>query len=241
MLSLICVYNNQELLKNSMISSLEKQSYKDYELILVNSEENGMTSASRALNYGGEQSRGDFLVFLHQDLVFIDEDFLEKLQCFCMQNTFGIAGVAGVVLEPDGKRLVYSNITHGENKERAGAFFDSVKDAESLDECLLIVPARVFEMYKFSDLGNTWHLYGTDFCLKIRKDSLSVKLFPLSLWHLSSGKSLNINYFDAIKRLCRLYNNNKVIYTIFGKWPTNEICLILKCELRKIRFKFLQI
>lgn len=65
-----------------------------------------------------------------------------------------------------------------------------------------------------------------------------ILVVPVYLWHKSSGASLNLNYFDAIKALAKEYKNKtKIIVTLFGGWPTNCILINLKCFYRKIRFK----
>lgn len=239
MLSLICSYNNRELLEDTLLKSLKEQSYTNYEIILIDSKAKGFLSASSALNYGAEKAKGNYLIFIHQDVYFTDKDILSKIDYFCAHNEFGIMGVAGVSLE-NNNRQFYSNVVHGSEKKPSGAKFESVKETVSLDECLLVIPARVFNDYKFTDFGNTWHLYGTDYCLKMKQNSLKAYIAPLNLWHLSSGASLNECYFDTIKKLCRTYNENEIIYTAFGTWPTKMIYLTLKCAWRKFRLKFIE-
>ena len=91
-------------------------------------------------------------------------------------------------------------------------------EVDSLDECMLIIPKTIFNKYKFSDIGKTWHLYGTDYALKMLIHHHAVFVFPIAIWHLSNGASLNGNYFDAMMKLAKKYENNfSEITTIYGK------------------------
>ena len=50
--------------------------------------------------------------------------------------------------------------------------------------------------------------------------------------------ALNGNYFDAMMKLAKKYENNfSEITTIYGVWPTQKRKLYWKCLYRKIRLK----
>ena len=103
---------------------------------------------------------------------------------------------------------------------------------------MLIIPKIIFDKYKFSDIGKTWHLYGTDYALKMLIHHHAVLVFPIAIWHLSNGASLNGNYFDAMIKLAKIYRNDvSEIVTIYGIWATKMIKLYCKCLYRKIRLR----
>ena len=52
MLSFVCVYNNRQILDEYLKKSLDKQNSQDYELMLIDNQENKYTSATTALNTG---------------------------------------------------------------------------------------------------------------------------------------------------------------------------------------------
>lgn len=239
MISLICVHNDTEKLTNILKASLDKQEGVDYELIAVDSKKHQFESAAEALNFGGKQAKGSYLFFVHQDVNFQDSHELANLVDYCEKTKFGLAGVAGVKASNDGLTVV-ANIFHGEPRKPAGS--QRVAEpipVEAVDECLLIVPQEVFQQYQFTNIGPTWHLYGTDYALQMKTHQLPVVVFPSDLWHVSDGKSLNLNYFDAIQWLSRKYEKDfSEINTIFGSWPTARVKLKLKCWYRKLRFRF---
>ncbi|MFR5484954.1 MAG: hypothetical protein ACLTHX_11885 [Blautia massiliensis (ex Durand et al. 2017)] len=78
---------------------------------------------------------------------------------------------------------------------------DAVMDAKSLDECLLVIPRKIFEKYQFRYIGNTWHLYGTDYAIQMQEINEKVVIFPIELWHSSPGDSLSADYYDAVIKL----------------------------------------
>ncbi|MCI4348459.1 MAG: glycosyltransferase, partial [Thermoplasmata archaeon] len=55
------------------------------------------TSIAAAYNAGAAAARGDYLVFVHQDVRFSDPRTFEPLTEFVRSTPFGIAGPAGVV------------------------------------------------------------------------------------------------------------------------------------------------
>ncbi|HFI0131861.1 TPA: glycosyltransferase family 2 protein [Streptococcus suis] len=237
MISIICIHNDQEVLEKNLLRTLREQSFKDYELILVDTTQLAFNSAAEALNYGGEKAKGEIIVFVHQDIQLTSKFFLEELAKHSKEYDFGIAGVAGVGVNFES----FSRIVHGSHKEYSAKNYEFTEpiNALSLDECLLIIPKNMFEKNKFSNLGNTWHLYGTDYSLKMLSLGNRVLILPISLWHLSEGKSLNLNYFDTIRNVANLYSSFDNIYTLFGKWPTNRFLLYLKTFYRKTRYQIL--
>lgn len=61
MLSILCPYNNEEILKNALEKSIQKQIDVEYELLTINANEHGFVSAAETLNYIGKNAKGDFL------------------------------------------------------------------------------------------------------------------------------------------------------------------------------------
>ena len=105
-------------------------------------------------------------------------------------------GVAGAKYDY-GEIVDYSKIVHGLKKKNASTNYDfrGPLQVDTLDECLLVIPREVFHRYKFTEYYNTWHLYGTEYCLKMKNVNQKILVVPVYLWHKSSGASLNLNYF----------------------------------------------
>lgn len=63
MLSFICASNKPKVLKECVISSLEKQKDRDFELVVVDTTLKQYASAVEALNEGADRAKGDYFVF----------------------------------------------------------------------------------------------------------------------------------------------------------------------------------
>lgn len=95
MISVVCIYNNQEILDNCLIKSLKKQNYH-YELIPVDNTQNKFKSAAKALNYGGNQARGEYIMFIHQDMELNSPTWLSDVEEMLRSlEDVGVIGVAG--------------------------------------------------------------------------------------------------------------------------------------------------
>ena len=77
MISVICVYNDHDVLDEYLLGSLEKQE-SSYELILVDNTPNKFKSAAEALNYGGNKANGKYIMFAHQDLELTSPGWLRE-------------------------------------------------------------------------------------------------------------------------------------------------------------------
>ena len=217
MISIICPSNKPDVLKNHLQESLAKQVFSDYELIVVDPAKLHFHSASEALNYGASLSHGDLLVFCHQDIEFLNPDGLSSIVTYAKNNDFGIAGVAGVGKED---HRVYASVIQGPKRKPAGIINDSVFPVVAVDECLMIIKRDLF--MGFDDLGPTWHFYGVDYSYRCLKQKQPVLLFPIPIFHVSPGWSLDNSYFDTLRRVARKYPEEKEICTCVVNFPNGK-------------------
>ena len=95
-ISVICVYNNEESFNSQLLYTLKKQKI-DYELIAIDNRNHRFSSAAAALNYGARKSKGDVLIFSHQDIYLKTGNELEKLAEVISKEPIGtIVGTQGV-------------------------------------------------------------------------------------------------------------------------------------------------
>lgn len=218
--SLICVTNNQEIV-SKMIDSLKKQNFNNYELIIIDTTINHYESAVDALNDGAAKATGKYLVFLHHDILFIDNDVLFKLYNL-LENEYnlGIAGAAGAPLN-GGKTI--GNLLHGIKKERiCDILIDKPVSVQSVDECFFIIPRYVYQKYSMDNNNKTWHLYSVEYSLSVKEQGYNVKVLPLNVYHASKGNSINLSFYKELFRLAKIYKKKlKNINTPMGYWSTN--------------------
>ncbi len=218
MMSIICVYNNKEILDEYLVKSLSKQDI-EYELILVDNRNNEFSSAASALNYGARKAHGDYIIFAHQDINFTSNNWLKNTENEISNlSNVGIIGVAGKINDS----LVYSNIKQGLNPVDVSPYkLEQVQAASTLDECILIVPKDVFEDNPFDEYNcDNWHLYGVDYVLSIKKKGFDAYLIPTMLEHRSKGASMSEGYYITLSKLQKKHFSCVLIRTCMGDWFT---------------------
>jgi len=225
MISIVCVYDDFEILENHLLRSLKKQSVK-YEFIGIDNTRHHFQSAAEALNYGGGKSQGEFIMYAHQDVDLLRESWLEDAHKMLLDiPTFGIAGVAGARPGSSaGDRDIISNIENSIPPQRLGHLGLSFPEkVESVDECLMIVPRKIFEKFRFDNKTCTgWHLYGVDYCLSLSALCYDIYVLPMSIYHRSpSWMQLPPQYFEILKKIIKKHKKNyQRIITTCGVWYT---------------------
>jgi len=219
-LSIVCVYNDKDILSNWLRKSLECQNF-EYESIFLDNTSNKYQSAAEALNEGGTKAHGKYLMFVHQDIKFMNDVFLKDIfhELESIKN-LGVAGTAGKSLED---KEIITNIKHGIPPRYASRkHYTCRQEAQTLDESLLVIPREIFRLYQFNEkICDNWHLYGVEYCLSMRKIGFDVYVIPLTLYHKSNGVSLNWSYFITLKKVLHLYKKeySKICTTVYN-WYT---------------------
>ncbi len=239
MLSFICVYNNEKILEEYLLSSLKKQTVP-YDLVLIDNTKGEFKSAAEALNFGASKSKGDYLVFIHQDISFTSKQSLEKLEEVLRQlPRQAIAGPAGVIRSNEKDTgIIFTNIMHGEPPTYAGSNrINAPCKVHSLDECMIVIPKEVFDILKFDGTTcNGWHLYGVDYCISASKMNITSYAIPVEVYHKGSSRSINNEYYLTLKKVARKHRSNiDYLYTTIGAWPTSA--LLLNMKITKISLK----
>ncbi|ONN27378.1 hypothetical protein XJ44_04105 [Thermosipho affectus] len=231
LISIICVYNDEKILNEFLLSSLKMQKGIDYELILLNNKNNRYESAAVALNEGASKAKGEVLVFVHQDIRFLSSSTLNDIKNYVEKMGKGIYGVAGVK-----DKGTITNIKHGDDLKPAGRYsIDFPVRVKTLDECVIIVDRETFNKLKFNiDLIGGYHLYAVEMCLRASKQNIPIWVLPIeSIHHKSQGK-LDKSYFYTLSKIVKQYKNVKKIPTTMGIWYTNKF--LFRYQLLKKNF-----
>lgn len=198
MISVICCYSDRKKLEQMLIKSLENQQIA-FEPIYIDNSQGRFPSAASALNHGFDQSTGEYVVFVHQDIIFEDGHFLEKI--ISQIDDLGgkaIVGPAGI----KEKNGVYSNITHGSQRKLVGKYrLGRPVKVQTLDEVLLAMKREVFDRFRFDEVTcDNWHLYGVDLCLTAERNGVESYTIPLAFHHQSQG-SVDANYMKTLGKV----------------------------------------
>ena len=250
MISVVCASRNAAILNEWLLASLKAQTV-EYEMITVDTAQQGFQSAARALNFGGNQAKGKYIMFVHQDVQLRSNTWLgDAEEMLDTIPNLGIAGVMGSVEEGDSVSQRMRNvITHGDDREQIGNPIRSPERVQTLDELLLIVPREIFQRYQFDEYScNNWHLYGVDYCLTMLTLKKDVYVIPFFVIHKSKGAltnkrfhkfsfvlnfGLSREYYYTLERVLKKHKEHFVwIYTTpgYGKWKTTESVIMQRVK-----------
>jgi hypothetical protein len=183
MLSIVCVYNNEEVLETRLLASLKNQK-TNYDLILVKNDDGSFPNASSALNYGASQAKGNYLIFAHQDVSLLGDTWLENVEILLNKyQPTGWVGNSGVT--DKGK-------AHGFMIDSARLFgepFEGLIEVQTLDEVLLICQRQTDEDY-FDPNIPSWHAYGVDACCQAIREGKKNYVLSFPIWH--DSKRINV-------------------------------------------------
>lgn len=221
MISIVCVYNNKEILDNFLLKSLKTQSV-DYELILIANTNGKFKSAAQALNEGAEKANGDYIMFVHQDIDLKSNEWLKDTEYILGSlDNFGICGVAGI--SPWDEDEIISNIQQGNPPQNISKKrIKTPQKVQTADECLFIIPRSVFKILKFDqEVCSDWHLYAVDYSLSIKYRGFKVFVLPSDIYHSSPGNSMSEQYYLTLKKVLKKHKNHyKVVFTTMGGWTS---------------------
>lgn len=223
MISVICVYNNEEQLKTQLECSLEFQN-ANMEFIKIDNRCGKFESAAKALNYGANLAKGDVLIFSHQDIYLKTENEIEELAEVIYHCEVGtIVGTQGVM---EKSRKYYSNLTAGEEYDcnLNYEFEKKLYEVACIDEGLFGMKKATWEGHHFDEsICNNWHLYAVEQCLYARSHSGKVYVYPLQIHHFSKGR-ISLGYMQNMRELCKKYRKSfRYIWTTCYKVRTSSL------------------
>lgn len=237
-ISLITVYNNINLLQQ-MVESASMQENVTIDYVLIDNRTNQFASAAAALNYGAKKAKGEVLVFLHQDIEFLEKSALSDIYRFGVTNQNTIFGAAGVKSKLVDTGEFFSSMYAGEDKVQYKCC-TAPANCYTLDECLIACHKDVMKRIKFDEeTCNGWHLYGADFCLQAGLiPEYSVMVIPMDyVWHKSNGNA-DKYYIKTQDLLAKKYRGKyKIINTTNGFQYTNPVKRLFVSTYRRLRYR----
>lgn len=220
------------------LESIEHCSYKNYEIIIV---ENNSTEKETFLyydsidgkdnkikviywerefnysainNYGVEQAKGEYLLFLNNDTEMINANCIEEMLGFCMREDVGAVGArlyfedetiqhAGVVVGLGG---IAGHIFLNTPRDQVGYFARVItqQDYSAVTAACIMVERNVFEKINGFDAELQVAFNDIDLCLRIRELGKLVVYNPYAeLYHYESKSRGKDNTPDKIERFNR--------------------------------------
>jgi Glycosyl transferase family 2 len=181
MLSLVSVFNDAAKVQARLVASLKRQD-APHQLVLVDNRDGRFSGAAAALNWGARQAVGDWIVFLHQDVELLAEDWLGRTeQWLTGLDRNGWHGVVGRNARGRWRGLLC---------DRAMVFgepFDRPVEVQTLDEVVLIHANHGPGYLYFDERVPGWHAYGVDACCNALRRGARNYVLPAPIWHDSNS------------------------------------------------------
>ena len=192
----------------------------EYEYVRIDNSANRYGICA-AYNKGVEQAKGDILVFVHEDVFFMEIGWgavLEKK--FAANQKLGLVGVAGTqylcadhpawirVGQPYIRGRVVHEINGGEQFTLSVFSWDKT-DAfvVAVDGLFFGVLASLFPAIRFDDVTfDKFHFYDLDICMQIRRTHSLMVTWDILLKHMSGG-NVDASWMEAGRRFLAKYKN----------------------------------
>lgn len=199
MISIVTCSRNPQLAQ-ALKENVAKTIGCPFEVIVVDNQDNHYGICS-AYNEGGRLATGDILVFVHEDVTFLEENWGKVLEQKFTNSATGVVGVAGTqYLYADtpfwiasGSQFCRGRVVHeldNATKLVLTVFSWNQEDCEVvvLDGLFLSVRQTVFEKVRFDDTAlKGFHFYDLDFCLRAREFAKVMVTWDILLKHTSAG------------------------------------------------------
>lgn len=218
MISIIICSRTSEI-SPQLFKNIEETIGVIYELIVIHNP--GIMGISKAYNLGASQTKYDNLLFLHEDVMFLNEKWGKCLSDLLADENFGVIGIAGSDYIPNcptgwynaGKNN-YLNIEQFDGKSK---FLKSSRTKENeraylLDGVFLSMRRHWWNSLKFNEKISGFHGYDTDLTARSAhfKDNMVTNQVIIS--HYSLGKA-DKNWFINLLKIRKYYkspSNQKV-------------------------------
>jgi len=204
---IIITLDQVDALKRNLASVKEKSTYKNYEIIIVtnNHDENSEMrkflktvkhtvcvyddkySFGRMNNFGATKAKGEFLLFLNDDVEVITPNWLEAFLSLALNNSAGAIG--GKLLSTDGKLqdcggIVWKNgnaWNYGRNYDPNDPKFNYVREVDYCSGSCLFVKAELFDKIGgFDSRFDPAYWEDADLCFSIHQLGHHVFYQPLA-------------------------------------------------------------
>ncbi len=205
----IIVCTRKSSISDAHLANIKQTIGVAFETICIDNSANRL-SIFEAYNRGVEQAKGDILVFAHDDIVFLTQNWGQILLTSLANKQTGIAGVLGGHLIDETSVSWTSSgfysgqviqVSHGERttfNHNDAALGSSVV---ALDGMLLAMRKELFEhnMLKWdADTYKGFHFYDLDICMQAVSHGYQVQVVPIMLEHHSLG-AFNQSFYDSCK------------------------------------------
>lgn len=222
MISIIICSRTAEL-SHELYQNIDETIGCNYELIIIDNSRNTY-SIFEAYNLGIEKSSGEYLYFIHDDILFNTKNWGVVLTSIFESNSkIGLIGVAGAKVktkmpstwwDSDERENVINVIQHhkGKDKEVHNHGFDLVKNVEVVVIDGVFMAIRSDDRIAFSTKLKGFHAYDLNLSFEIIKHGYSIVVTnEIIIEHFSSGV-INESWVKSSYNLHKLYKKQLPLF-----------------------------
>lgn len=248
MISVICCFNDLEKYNSICKPSIEMQKDIIFEIKAIDNTLGKYKSAAVALNCAIMSARYDYIVCVHQDFCFSNDDALNEIYTFLKEHDNNcIIGNAGAILNSSsdalhkliGRDRKIVSYLDGNKKLRS----KQAEEVDSIDECFFAFRKILWDDHHFDESSCfSWDLYSVEMCLYSKIQGGSLFILPIEGKHLSYGH-LTTNYYLSLYKVSKKYKNKIkyiattcVVLRLNNTVLLNIIWLIIVNYIRQIKF-----
>lgn len=214
----IIICSRTQAIRKDLSENIKNTVGCHYELIVIDNSENKY-SIFEAYNIGIEKSKGKYLCFIHDDILFHSQNWGEVINGFFTENPkAGLLGIAGTKMKtkmpsawwrcPENQKVIkiiqHSIHTPIQNHE-LGFNNNSLEQVVIIDGVFMAL--RKKELLHFNRKMKGFHNYDLNISLECIKNGFSISVTnAIEIEHFSAG-SINEDWIDSTFKIHMIYKD----------------------------------
>lgn len=169
-----------------------------YEILKINNK--GTMGICEAYNKGASKTQYDYLLFIHEDIIFHTQNWGELLIKHLDKENAGVLGIAGsnyVPKSPIGwylpdNRYNFYNYIQNDRSKLSPKLLSNIKHAQqvfALDGVFMAVKKGIYNEFLFDEAVKGFHGYDLDFSLRVASKYYNYVITDVLIEHYSIGKA----------------------------------------------------
>lgn len=213
-----------------------------YEMIKIHN--SGLMGICEAYNKGASKAKYDNFLFIHEDILFLNQDWGKLLINHLKNEDTGVIGLAGsnyVPVAPSAWSISNPNYSFCivNSKEIIGKRLFPDEKAFTLDGVFLAVKKSVYEQFFFDENVKGFHGYDTDFSLRVATQFNNFVVGDIFIKHFSKGnpdKAYFDNNMQIRRKIKHQFNKNfdEELEMKMFQWFINNYFSYYKCSIKNI-------